>query len=72
MLSEQIALFLKEEDLRHFLYKLESAMDNAYVYAKYRNEIMQVLAEIVENAYKKGRIDESYNNNGPIYSLYKE
>lgn len=72
MLSEQIAPFLEEEDLRHFVYKLENAMDNAYVYAKYRHEIMQVLAEIVKTAYKKGRMDESYHNNGPIYSLYEE
>jgi len=72
MLPEQIARLLKEEDYRRLSAKLGLMIDSDYLYSKNRAEILQLITELAEIAYKNGRIDERYYGDGPQISLYGE
>lgn len=72
MLPEQIARLLKEEDYRRLSTKLGLMIDSDYLYSKNRAEILQLITELAEIAYKNGRIDERYYGDGPQISLYGE
>lgn len=72
MLPEQIARFLEGEDFKRLSSKLDDALATDYVYSRNKTEILQIIAEIVEIGYKKGRTDERYYSGGPLFTLYNK
>jgi hypothetical protein len=72
VLPEKIASLLEQEDFKKLSHKLAEIVDTDYLYSRNKTELMLVVAEIIEKAYKKGRMDESYYNGGPLFSLYEK
>ena len=70
MLSEQVSRFLEDEDFKRLSAELDIVMSGDYFYSKNKTEILQIIAELVETAYKKGRADEHYHSDGPVFTLY--
>jgi hypothetical protein len=70
VLPEKVESLLEEEDFKKLSHKLEEIVSGDYYYSRHKTELMMVVAEIIEKAYKKGRLDERYYNSGPVFSLY--
>lgn len=70
MLSEKVINLLDEEEFKRLSYKLDEVLDSGYYASARKSDILQVVALIIEAAYKKGRLDERYFNSGPSIDLY--
>jgi hypothetical protein len=71
MLLEDLTKFTEDEKFNSLYEKLNETMTSSYIYSSTKTNILQIVADMVEIIYTKGRLDERYVNKGPQSSLYK-
>jgi hypothetical protein len=72
MQSEDLIKFTEDEKFNSLYEKLNETMTSSYIYSSTKTNILQIVADMVEIIYIKGRLDERYVNKGPQSFLYKK